>query len=763
MEKPQMGSVIKLRRRRLGFYIAGSVLVYNLGSGLTPAQAQATDALRDSIVVTATKKSEAEDVQSVPLAVTAYGEAQLDAYFVKDISDISFSQPNVTLENINSVGGALNFSIRGLGVNSSIPSIDPAVGVFVDGVYLGITTGATFDTFDLEGIEILRGPQGVLFGRNVTGGAVLINTKRPSDEFEFKAKGQWETGLNQVYQAAVSGPVIPGVLNANISGMFNDDQGWFTNLATGEKFNPGQSFSIRPSVELTLGDSFDLYVRYEHGETEDGHGVGQNRALYDRETFDLEIGNPGFLNQEWDMVTAEANLDVAFGDGTITNIFGWRRFNSRSIFAPDSSAVDYFKFGEYTEQDQISNELRYAGTFSDVVELTLGLYYFSQDVLYEEVRFLFQDPILAPGQAMGTIPGPLSFYGGGIQDHKTYGVFGHVDVALTPTLSLLLGLRYSYEEKSVNIATIVPGPPSPNDFDIPPGACNLPAGDCVFNVNADPAFDSEEDFSALSPKIGFQWNFHENAQTYFHWSRGNRSGGYNLRNTSPVALPGPFDQETIDAFELGMKTQTLSGRATLNAAVYWNTIKDMQREVIFPDPVSGLIQIIANTADARVRGFEVDGQFFVTDNFVLTGFAGHTDAEYTEVLFDITQDGSVDDVDLNLELPRAPKWTFGVGAILDLPVSDIGNATARVNFSHRDRSFYSDNNIGVLSPGDILNASISFSPNNENVRFSVYGKNLLNDVTEGSENPLGFPPGQQGTYAGLNKGRVIGGELMVTF
>ena len=214
MEKPQMGSVIKLRRRRLGFYIAGSVLVYNLGSGLTPAQAQATDALRDSIVVTATKKSEAEDVQSVPLAVTAYGEAQLDAYFVKDISDISFSQPNVTLENINSVGGALNFSIRGLGVNSSIPSIDPAVGVFVDGVYLGITTGATFDTFDLEGIEILRGPQGVLFGRNVTGGAVLINTKRPSDEFEFKAKGQWETGLNQVYQAAVSGPVIPGVLNA---------------------------------------------------------------------------------------------------------------------------------------------------------------------------------------------------------------------------------------------------------------------------------------------------------------------------------------------------------------------------------------------------------------------------------------------------------------------------------------------------------------------------------------------------------------------
>lgn len=131
--------------------------------------------------------------------------------------------------------------------------------------------------------------------------------------------------------------------------------------------------------------------------------------------------------------------------------------------------------------------------------------------------------------------------------------------------------------------------------------------------------------------------------------------------------------------------------------------------------------------------------------------------------FDITQDGVVDDIDLNLELPRAPKWTYGVGAVLDLPVSDIGNATARMNFNHRDRSFYSDNNVGVLSPGDILNASISFSPNNEDIRFSVYGKNLLNDVTEGSENPLAFPPGQLGTYAGLNKGRVIGGEVLVSF
>ena len=679
-----------------------------------------------------------------------------------DVADISFSQPNVTLENINSVGGALNFSIRGLGVNSSIPSIDPAVGVFIDGVYLGITTGATFDTFDLEGVEILRGPQGVLFGRNVTGGAVLINTKRPSDEFEFKAKGQWETGLNQTYQLAVSGPVVPGILNAKVSGMFNDDEGWFTNLATGKKFNPGQSFSIRPSVELTLGNSFDLYVRYEHGEAEDGHGVGQNRALYDRDSFDLEVSDPGFLNQNWDMVTATANLDVALGDGTITNIFGWRDFNSRSIFDADSTDVSYFNFGEVTDQEQMSNELRYSGSFIDI-DLTFGVYYFTQDILYQEVRFLFQDPILGPGQNAGIVPPPISFYGGGIQDHSTYGAFGHVEFPVVTDLSLLLGLRYSHEEKSVQIATIVPGPASADGFTPPPGTCNLPAGDCVFNVNADPNFEPEVDFSSWSPKIGLQWEIDDNAQAYAHWSRGNRSGGYNLRNTSPVALPGPFDQETIDAFELGVKTRSFDNRLTLNAAFFQNEVSDMQREVIFPDPVVGLIQVIENTADARIRGFEIDGQLVVMDNLIITGFVGHTDAKYTKVLYDITQDGVVDEIDLNLELPRAPKWTYGIGALLDFPLGEIGDATTRVNYSHRDSSFYTDNNVGVLSPGNILDASISLDTNNRNYRFSIYGKNLLNDVTEGSENPLPFPPGQPGTYAGLNKGRVIGGEVLVSF
>ncbi|MGQ2958696.1 TonB-dependent receptor plug domain-containing protein, partial [Agrobacterium sp.] len=157
-------------------------------TGTDPAPQGSTSALADEIIVTATKKGYGENVQDVPIAVTAYGEAQLDAKFVQNLQSLSYDVPNVQLEDVGSTPGYANFSIRGLGINSSIPSIDPTVGVFIDGVYLGINAGVVFDNFDLEGLEVLRGPQGLLFGRNVTGGAVVVRTSRPSFDLEFRGK-----------------------------------------------------------------------------------------------------------------------------------------------------------------------------------------------------------------------------------------------------------------------------------------------------------------------------------------------------------------------------------------------------------------------------------------------------------------------------------------------------------------------------------------------------------------------------------------------
>jgi iron complex outermembrane receptor protein len=142
----------------------------------------ATNIMIEEVVVMATKKADAENVQNVPIALTAYNDKQIELLKVRDLQSLAYTSPNVALDDVGTTKGVANFSIRGLGINSSIPSIDPTVGIFVDGMYLGINAGVVMDLFDLESIEVLRGPQGILFGRNTTGGAVMINTKKPGNE-----------------------------------------------------------------------------------------------------------------------------------------------------------------------------------------------------------------------------------------------------------------------------------------------------------------------------------------------------------------------------------------------------------------------------------------------------------------------------------------------------------------------------------------------------------------------------------------------------
>jgi iron complex outermembrane receptor protein len=236
----------------------------------------AAGALRDEILVTATKQANAENVQDVPLAVTAYGAEQLDALKVRDLSSLSYSMPNVSLDDIGTARGVANFSIRGLGINSSIPSIDPTVGVFVDGMYLGINGGVVLDIFDMESVEVLRGPQGILFGRNTTGGAVLINTKKPTDEWEANFKGSAESGLrgtgfNYTAMGSIGGPIVEDVLRAKVAVYYNKDNGWFKNYLGGPFPNAVASVALAPvlgaATPIVFGPGTDAFEDFGGAET----------------------------------------------------------------------------------------------------------------------------------------------------------------------------------------------------------------------------------------------------------------------------------------------------------------------------------------------------------------------------------------------------------------------------------------------------------------------------------------------------------------
>jgi iron complex outermembrane receptor protein len=696
------------------------------------------EALLEEIIVTATKRAGGIEAQSAAVAVTVYNANQLDAMHIRDLKALGYNAPSVQLEDIGTARGTANFSIRGLGVNSSIPSIDPTVGVFVDGMYYGLNAGVVFDVFDLESVEILRGPQGLLFGRNVTGGAVVMNTTRPTDEFTFNGRMAIETGNNRYLSAVAAGPISDSV-GFKIAAYDNSDGGWHTNLANGnDKFGKADTTMVRGALSFDVSDSFDVIFRVERGQSEGDGPAAHNGGCvafafpgvcagqYDEEGFDFAIDEEGFYDNEWTNVILEANWDVEFGDGQITNILAYRDYESATMGDIDSTPLFLFHAPARTDQDQLSNELRYSGNFDNLF-VTTGLYYFTQEFTYLENRQIPPAGFPPPG-----------ITGGGIQDQTTIGVFAQVDWQLTDFVTLNLGGRYTTEEKDVQIATI------------PFNTCTLNGGCAAYD------FTDSKDWDNFTPKVGIQLTPNDNTQFYAFWSKGFRSGGYNMRHTA-VAIPNAaFNEEEQTSVEVGLKTDFADGKIRANLAMYQNKIDDMQREINLSDPVVGVVQLVRNTADATIKGFDAELTAVLTDNLVVKANVGYVDGSYDEVLFDISGDGVVDMNDRNLKIPRLAPWSYGAEVIYQRDMS-WGTITAQGSGYRRDPSFYTDNNIGRLRAADMFDARLGFSFQEDKITFSVFGKNLKDEMTIGGDTQLPFFPGN--TFSPLNKGRVYGAEL----
>jgi len=738
--------------------------------------------IMEEVQVVARKRKGAEAAQEVPLAITAYGAEQMDAMYLKDLKDLSFSMPSVQTDEVGTFPGVQNFTIRGQGINSSIPSVDPTVGVFVDGMFLGISYGVVMDVFDLEGLEVLRGPQGLLFGRNVTGGAVVMRTARPDGELGVKARVRVSTGLEK--NVAIS---MEDGLTDNLAGKlvlyYNDDTGYWenttetsmtdpfwaargitaipdgarSNRATGDEAGERTNKFARGTLVWDATEDLELTLITEKGKMDGDGAVWTTREGFNDRGLDSDETDQdenGFTDMEWEHAIIEANWNI--GNGVLTNILAYRDLNSQSRADIDGLSAPLFNVPGFTNQDQISNELRYAFSSDDGTwDVTTGLYYFQQDIEYREQRWG------GIGLLLGTpLPVVNTVNLGGDMDHETWGVFASADYTVTDRVTLTAGLRYTKEEKDAKIVNADP----------------LAGGTpCVDITYASCTFDALDDsWENLTPKLGVNWQLTDEVMLYGLYTKGFRSGGVNFRNALPSVInPGPTDEEEQDAFELGFKSDLANGRLRLNGALYHVEISDMQRElnvgsgeIVDEDTGFDLVagtgvlvwQATVNAGDVDITGAELEFVALVQDNFAINGSLGYVDSEYQDISDEIrAAEAQIGSSLIGADLPRLAPWTASIGFTYDLDLGDNGALTFRGGYSFRDEAAYNDSNTQVFESKRMANASIQWTSADAHWTASIFGKNLNDEVQWGSLNAL------IETSGAATKGRVYGAELTYTY
>ncbi len=731
---------------KINLALAATIFVAFLLPGSASAQEGAAKALLEEIVIFARKKSDAESIQEVPLAVSAFGAAQLDAMFVTQVEDLSYVMPNVQLESVGTFPGVQNFSIRGQGINSSIPSVDPTVGVFVDGIFMGTTYGVVIDTFDLESVEVLRGPQGLLFGRNVTGGAVVLRNARPNGEFGSRVRVRGTDESEYSVAAAIEGALIENKLAAKMVVYYSDDDGYFKNTNPSASLpaphplqpfyaNPADGSNVgamttklfRPTLVYTQSDTVDWTLIVEHGKSS-GDGAPWTNVTAQRAgaqpDFSTFSDETGFTDLDWTQAVLETNVGEV-GNGTLTNILGWRGVNAASAADIDGSDLPIFAAPGYTDQHQLSNEIRWSGSFTDNWESTIGLYYFDQDVSYREARYIWLPPPLGPAPLGVNLQRAL----GGDMDSKNFGAFWSNDFHVGDAWTFTAGLRYTDESKSANVIT----------------------GVCSDNSSFSCSFDNlKGDWSNVTPKVGAQFRVNDDMQVYAYWSKGYRSGGFNFRNAKPLIIPpGPTREEENSSFEIGFKSDFMDNRMRLNVAAFQNDITDMQRELNVGDPDVIVLQGTINAGDVTIKGIEADFVALITDTFSVNASYGWQDGEYDRV------DPAFASF-LGPELPRLAPTNYTLGVAFDMPLAGGGLVNFMANHSFRERHPYNDSNTNFFEDQRRTNASINWNSASENWKVSLFGRNLEDEANWGNLTTLGAGLWTAGP---MKKGRVLGLEV----
>lgn len=665
------------------------------------APAQASSGGLSDIVVTAQRRE--QRLQDVPVAVSAFNSEALQARNITSLVGVEGLAPNVKFTSAAGYPSYSAVAIRGAYELNTAPFYDQPTGVYIDGVFIGKAQGSIFDIADISSIEILRGPQGTLFGRNTLAGAVNITTRKPSGVLS----GRIEAGIGNFnmhrLRASIDLPQI-GPLSLNVAGLLMVRDGYFKNRPAPypdapsilpilppsvQDTNATNSKSFRVAAKLDLAENIEANYTFDYSRMRNRPGLSQLTRIGEGGMFDpnspFYVGVPlhlyvrpdrqktGYLNgsignaplQDNVKTTGHAlTLDWDLGGASIKSISAYRTQRYFNALDLDGSPYPIAAATLASRYKSFSQELQLTGTIGETINYTGGVYYFWDKGAVTDNPF----------QAFGGTPS-LSRYGFGTSAFAIYGQADWSPEALEG-VTVTLGGRYSTERKKGS-REFAQFDVAPIDYIIPPGT------------------KASDRFKSFTPTIILGYKVNPDLNLYAKYAKGFKSGGFGGEAATVAEAIRPFAPETVDTYEIGLKSELFDRKLRLNLAAFWNERKDMQLSV-FTGLVDGLAQTaIRNAGAARVRGFEAEMLARPVDWFTLQATLGYLDGKF-KTLYE-TDPANPSGPPINVadqrEFPVVPRWSWSLSP--DLRLAKFGDSELHliVDYSHSSRAFQ-----GAYSP-----------------------------------------------------------------